>query len=112
MGVGLRYTLGCNSYSGYWIKLYENGSWELKANDGALSSDSIDGFDGTASHKLKVDAVNNVIRGYIDGNMVAEYTVNEGNLLSAQAEHHFSAHTTKTALTTSLLNLWRAMIHM
>lgn len=69
VGVGLRYTLGYNSYSGYWIKLYENGSWELKANDGTLSSGSIDGFDGTASHKLKVEVVNNVIRGYIDGNM-------------------------------------------
>ncbi len=93
VGVGLRYTLGCNSYSGYWIKLYENGSWELKANDGTLSSGSIDGFDGTASHKLKVEAVNNVIRGYIDGNMVAEYTVNEGeSLISAGRASLFSSY--------------------
>ena len=93
VGVGLRYTLGCNSYSGYWIKLYENGSWELKANDGTLSSGSIDGFDGTTSHKLKVEAVNNVIRGYIDGNMVAEYTVNEGeSLIGAGRASLFSSY--------------------
>lgn len=93
VGVGLRYTLGCNSYSGYWIKLYENGSWELKANDGTLSSGSIDSFDGTASHKLKVEAVNNVIRGYIDGNMVAEYTVNEGeSLIGAGRASLFSSY--------------------
>ena len=93
VGVGLRYTLGCNSYSGYWIKLYENGSWELKANDSTLSSGSIDGFDGTASHKLKVEAVNNVIRGYVDGNMVAEYTVNEGeSLIGAGRASLFSSY--------------------
>lgn len=93
VGVGLRYTLGCNSYSGYWIKLYENGSWELKANDGTLSSGNIDGFDGTAFHKLKVEAVNNVIRGYVDGNMVAEYTVNEGeSLIGAGRASLFSSY--------------------
>ena len=92
-GVGLRYTLGCNSYSGYWIKLYENGSWELKANDGTLASGDIENFDGTISHKLKVEAVNNVIRGYVDGNMVAEYTVGEGeSLISAGRASLFSSY--------------------
>lgn len=92
-GVGLRYTLGCNSYSGYWIKLYENGSWELKANDGTLANGDIENFDGTISHKLKVEAVNNVIRGYVDGNMVAEYTVNEGeSLISAGRASLFSSY--------------------
>lgn len=92
-GVGLRYTLGCNSYSGYWIKLYENGSWELKANDSTLASGEIDSFDSTASHKLKVEAVNNVIRGYVDGNMVAEYTVGEGeSLISAGRASLFSSY--------------------
>lgn len=92
-GVGLRYTLGCNSYSGYWIKLYENGSWELKANDGTLANGDIENFDGTISHKLKVEAVNNVIRGYVDRNMVAEYTVNEGeSLISAGRASLFSSY--------------------
>lgn len=92
-GVGLRYTLGCNFYSGYWIKLYENGSWELKANDGTLANGDIENFDGTISHKLKVEAVNNVIRGYVDGNMVAEYTVNEGeSLISAGRASLFSSY--------------------
>lgn len=92
-GVGLRYTLGCNSYSGYWIKLYENGSWELKANDGTLASGDIENFDGTISHKLKLEAVNNVIRGYVDGNMVAEYTVGEGeSLISAGRASLFSSY--------------------
>ncbi len=92
-GVGLRYTLGCNSYSGYWIKLYENGSWELKANDGTLASGDIENFDGTISHKLKLEAVNNVIRGYVDENMVAEYTVGEGeSLISAGRASLFSSY--------------------
>ena len=81
VGVGLRYTLACNSYSGYWIKLYENGSWELKANDSTIANGDIKNFDGTVSHKLKAEAVNNVIRGYVDGEMVAEYTVGEGETL-------------------------------
>lgn len=92
-GVGLRYTLGCNSYSGYWIKLYENGSWELKANDGTLASGDIENFDGTISHKLKLEAVNNVIRGYVDENMVSEYTVGEGeSLISAGRASLFSSY--------------------
>lgn len=44
--------------------------------------------------------------------MMAEYTVNEGeSLIGAGRASLFSSYN-KTALTTSLLNLWRAVTHM
>lgn len=93
VGAGLRYTLGCNSYSGYWIQLYENGSWALKANGDTLEEGTLDNFDSTAWHNLKVEAINNTVRGYIDGNMVAEHTALEGeSFISAGRAALFSSY--------------------
>lgn len=73
VGAGLRYTLACNAYSGYWLQLYEDGSWKLKSDNTDRASGKIEGFDGSASHSLKIEAEGVVIRAYIDGAQVTEY---------------------------------------
>lgn len=73
VGAGVRYTLACNAYSGYWLRLYEDGSWKLKSDNTDRASGKIEGFDGSASHSLKIEAEGVVIRAYIDGAQVTEY---------------------------------------
>ena len=73
VGAGLRYTLACNAYSGYWLRLYEDGNWKLKSDNTDRASGKIEGFDGSASHSLKIEAEGVVIRAYIDGAQVTEY---------------------------------------
>lgn len=72
-GIGLRYSLSSNGFSGYSILLYENGSWQLKAGHTPKAEGSITGFDSKALHRLKISAVNNVISAYIDNEKVTEY---------------------------------------
>lgn len=83
VGAGIRYTLACNGASGYWIRLFEDGSWDLMANSSEKASGRLYGFDPNISHTLKIRAVNNVITAYIDGNTVAEYVSRYEPLLGA-----------------------------
>lgn len=72
-GVGLRYNLADMGTSGYWLKVYENGAWQLMQNNMTLTEGTLDGFDGSAWNNLKIEAVDNIIRGYINGTQIAEF---------------------------------------
>ena len=89
---GLRYTLACNSYSGYWIQLYEDGSWKLKGNSSDKASGKIEGFDGSISHNLKIEAEGRTIRAYIDGEKAAEYVCESEALIGAGRAAFFSSY--------------------
>lgn len=75
VGVGLRYMLACNGAGGYWLQLFEDGSWKMNANSTAKSEGKIESFDGTAAHALKITAEGNTICTYIDGEKTVEYRV-------------------------------------
>lgn len=83
VGTGLRYTLACNAASGYFIKLFEDGSWNLNANSTAKAEGKIEGFDSTAVHTLKITAENDTICAYIDGEKAAEYKAESEALIGA-----------------------------
>lgn len=83
VGAGLRYILACNGASGYWLKLYEDGSWSIMVNSTEKVKGKIESFEPYAMHSLKITAENNVITAYIDGTRIAEYTVNSGPLIGA-----------------------------
>ncbi|MGN1089074.1 MAG: glycosyl hydrolase family 59 [Huintestinicola sp.] len=91
-GIGLRYTLGCNGCSGYWIQLFENGVWKLNANDTPKAEGRIEGFDGPAVHALKISAENNRICAYIDGEKITEYKVMSEALIGAGRAALYSSY--------------------
>lgn len=92
VGVGLRYILACNSYSGYWIQLYEDGSWKLKGNSSDKASGKIEGFDGSISHNLKIEAEGRTVCAYIDGEKAAEYVCESEALIGAGRAAFFSSY--------------------
>lgn len=86
VGVGLRYNLACNSQSGYWVQLYQNGYWTLFANNSEINGGLLDNFDSTATHNIKVTAEYNKICAYIDGELVCEYeSVDEATIGAGRA---------------------------
>lgn len=92
VGVGARYTLSCNGTSGYSIKLYEDGSWKLDANGANKASGVIEGFDGSAEHKLKITALGDTVAAYIDGEKAAEYKAESGSLIGAGRAALYSSY--------------------
>ncbi len=92
VGVGLRYTLACNASSGYWIQLYEDGSWKLKGNSSDKAGGKLEGFDGSASHELKIEAQGKTIRAYADGELLAEYTCENEPLVGAGRAALYSSY--------------------
>ncbi|HHT88445.1 MAG TPA: glycosyl hydrolase family 59 [Clostridiales bacterium] len=76
-GIGVRYInseTNSDGESGYAIRLYGDGKWELRKNRSNVSEGTIDNFDPRDVHNIKVLAVNNIITAYVDGNEVASYT--------------------------------------
>lgn len=65
--------------SGYSIKLYEDGTWELMHIEKIVDTGSIENFDSTVWHNLKLKLCENEITAFIDENEVSSY-VEEGSL--------------------------------
>lgn len=72
-GAGLRYNLADAGKSGYWVQLYENGTWKLNHNSKSVAQGTLDSFDGTAWTELKISAEENKITACINSNQVCEY---------------------------------------
>lgn len=72
-GAGLRYNLADAGKSGYWVQLYENGTWKLNHNSKSVAEGTLDSFDSTAWTELKISAKENKITACINGNQICEY---------------------------------------
>lgn len=83
-GVGLRYIKGHAGASGYWLKLTESGDWSLWENSGVLLSGTTDA-DTSKPVNLKIEAVQNTVRGWINGEQVCEYTAEASSLGAGRA---------------------------
>lgn len=84
-GVGLRYTQGHMGASGYWLKLTEDGSWSLWKNSAALDNGTTSA-DTSAPVNLKIEAVANTVRCWINGEQVCEYSAEgQGDLGGGRA---------------------------
>ena len=92
VGAGLRYTLACNGYSGYWIQLFEDGSWKLKANKSDKADGKIEGFDGSVPHNIKIEAENTLIRAYVDDALLTEYDSDGDTFIGAGRAALYSSY--------------------
>lgn len=89
-GVGLRYIQGHAGASGYWLKLTQSGDWSLWENSDILRSGKSTA-DTSAPVELKIEAVDNNVKCWINGEQVCDYTA-EGSFLGAGRAAFFSSY--------------------
>lgn len=89
-GAGLRYIQGHAGASGYWLKLTESGEWSLWENSDVLLSGTT-AADTSKPVNLRIEAVQNSVRCWINGEQVCEYTA-EGSSLGAGRSAFFSSY--------------------
>ena len=90
-GVGLRYNQGHMGASGYWLKLTESGSWSLWKNSKVLEEGSCTA-DTSAAVNLKIQAVNDNVICWVNGEQVCDYTAGEVSSLSAGRAALYSSY--------------------
>lgn len=73
IGIGLRYNLASISESGYWISIYEDGTWKLKCNQNTLKQGTILNFNSNIWHNLKLQAIHSTVTAWIDSVEVTSY---------------------------------------
>lgn len=88
-GVGLRYIQGHAGASGYWLKLTKSGEWSLRENSDVLQSGTTSA-DTSAQVTLKIQAVDNNVQCWINGEQVCELNV-DGSFLGAGRAAFFSS---------------------
>lgn len=89
-GVGLRYIQGHAGASGYWLKLTKSGEWSLWENSDVLQSGTTSA-DTSAQVTLKIQAVDNNVQCWINGEQVCELNV-DGSFLGAGRAAFFSSY--------------------
>ena len=68
--VGLRYNLADSGASGWRLQLNEAGEWRLRIGSKPVATGNVALNDGW--NNIKIEAVNNTIRGYVNGELVTE----------------------------------------
>ena len=76
--VGLRYNLADSGASGWRLQLNEAGEWRLRIGTKPVATGNVKLNDGW--NRIKIEAVYNTIRGYVNGELVTEITVPAGIL--------------------------------
>lgn len=92
VGVGARYNLADNNFSGYWLKLYNNGNCELMKDGISLAKTDIADFDAGIFHSLKISVCNTNIQCAVDDNVVIDYQDSEQPAISGRAAVYSSYH--------------------
>ena len=82
VGVGARYILTCNDYSGYSMRVTVEGNCMLMKDKTEIEQVALDNFDAGAWHNLKLSVIDNVITVYVDDVQVIQYT-DEGNVVNS-----------------------------
>jgi hypothetical protein len=85
VGIGLRYNLADSGESGWWIQLYEDGSWKLNRNSVAVTEGKLDGFDSADWNSLKIQAVGNEITAFLNGETLVSQTCEQPMLSAGRA---------------------------
>jgi len=73
-GIGVRYNLPCNGQNGLWIKLNQNGEWNLFRNNKSAAGGKIENFNKEENHHLYISAENNLITVCIDNKELLKTT--------------------------------------
>lgn len=89
-GVGLRYNLADDGASGWRLTLNKAGEWSLLLRDRAATSGKVS--IGGEWDRLKIEASGNTLRGYVNGECVAEITESGAMQPAGRAALYSSYH--------------------
>ncbi len=92
VGVGARYALADYNFSGYWLKLHNDGRCELMKDGTSLAEENIENFDQKTMHTLKISASNTNIECSVDGKTVISLEDTEQPAISGRAAIYSSYH--------------------
>lgn len=91
-GVGLRYGIAANGASGYWVRLYENGTVQLMRNSDAVETVSLGAESLSEWVKLKITALGNVVKVAVGGTEVISYESSSAALIGAGRAALYSSY--------------------
>lgn len=74
VGVGARYILGDAGQSGYWLQVYEDGTYHLNRNSEILAEGTLENFNKDDWNKLSIAVNQNVITAYVNDVQIVEHT--------------------------------------
>ena len=84
-GVGLRYILAADGISGYSLRLYGNGEWQLWAGKSPVKTGRLADLDPFVVHTLKISAVFDEVSCFIDSRLIIEYRSEKGGQSAGRA---------------------------
>ncbi len=84
IGIGGRYNLADSNYSGYWIRLSENGLVELVKGAAILESCTLESLDIGAWHNLSLTMMNTTLVVTVDGEELIRYEDNDNPVISGR----------------------------
>lgn len=67
LGIGARYILATQDYSGYWLKLSSDGTFSLMKKSKEIETVTVAGLDLKVWHNLKLEVQDDYLVGYLDG---------------------------------------------
>lgn len=85
VGIGLRYNLADSGKSGWWLQLFEDGSWKLNRNSSVVEQGQLTVFDNTIWNSLKLEADEETVCGYVNGERLFEHTSEQAMLSAGRA---------------------------
>lgn len=90
-GIGLRYCLASIGESGYWFRIFENGSYSLMRNNTEIINGKSD-LDPYVFNMLGIKAVDGIICCYLNGEEVIKYAEKNAVLSAGRAAIYSSFH--------------------
>jgi hypothetical protein len=84
LGVGARYNLADANESGYWGKLYSDGTVELKKDNTTLQTSVIENLDTGVWHNISITVTNNIIKAMVDDKNVFSYKDADSPVISGR----------------------------
>ncbi|RKI38177.1 glycosyl hydrolase family 59 [bacterium D16-51] len=70
--------------NGYWLRLYQDGTWRLYSNQGKIASGEISGMKPGRFVNLKIKVLNNTVTAYINNEQVAKKAVKKSPVNSGR----------------------------
>lgn len=92
VGIGARYNLADSDFSGYWLKLWNNGKCDLMKDKSSVASAEIKNFDAGITYALKITVCENIIDCSVNGETVLSFEDTEKPAISGRAAIYSSYH--------------------
>lgn len=92
VGIGARYNLADNNQSGYWVKLWNNGTFEIIKDNKSVVKTELSDFNAADTHNIKITVYNTTVEVSLDGEALLTYEDTEKQFISGRAAIYSTYH--------------------